>query len=162
MAAWSASSGSWKATSRVTPPARCDPRGVAAPSGTSRSGVPERTARTGRAPRPSNHASVVASPLEGYSGRRDLRIAATTRRLQQPAGRGRGEGHAGGEQQAGPQALGEGRRLGKQGAEDGHGEGAPDLAAGVEHAAGRAGLVAGDAVEQDRGRWWGDQGGRPG
>ena len=39
-------------------------------------------------------------------------------------------------------------RAGEQGAEHGDGQGAADLAAGVEHAAGGAGLGVGDAVEQ--------------
>jgi hypothetical protein len=71
---------------------------------------------------------------------------------------GGSEGDPGGEEQAGPQALGEGGRLGEHGAKDSHGQGAADLAAGVEDAAGHTGLVAGDAVEQDRGHRWRDQG----
>jgi hypothetical protein len=48
-------------------------------------------------------------------------------------------------------------------AEDRHGQGTADLAAGVEHAAGHPGLVAGDAVQQDGGHRRHDQrAGQPG
>jgi hypothetical protein len=66
------------------------------------------------------------------------------------AGRG-GEQQRGGHREAEGEAGEEVVGIGDQCAEDGDGDGTADLAEGVEHRAGGAGPVSGDAVEDDTG-----------
>src|SRR4051794_4003415 len=79
--------------------------------------------------------------------------AAVPRRLQQKARYRGGESDKGGKNETDAHPVHE-RAVPEGAAEHGDGERAPDLAAGVEHAAGGARLVVGDAVEQDRGDRW--------